>query len=87
MKVHNNLKELLEDFISESRQIHPKPYWLKSTGDRFVKKYLSSNSLALGKPEPLAKNKQTENNLKNKNNKCDYPLCSCNTWCKRQRLT
>jgi len=55
MKVHDTLKELLEDFAK---------FIMNDTEDEELKydinKFLGSNSLALGKPEPLAKNKQTE---------------------------
>lgn len=58
MKVHNDLKELLEAY---NEHIMPytstEKYRLKERADSF----LAYNSLDLGKPEPLAKNKQGEN--------------------------
>jgi hypothetical protein len=78
MKVHNNLKELLADF---SIYHHG---WLLDENDirtftELTNDYLSANSLALGKPEPLAKNKQ-----------CDDDFSYCQTqieggkWCDEQ---
>lgn len=60
MKVHKDLEELLESYDNFLNKEYPQ---LKLYGvDREV--FLLSNSLALGKPEPLAKNKQTENDFK-----------------------
>ena len=58
MKVHKNLEELLVDFLNTL----DKDCVLIERIDiaKTVKHYTSTNSLALGKPEPLAKNKQTE---------------------------
>ena len=59
MKVHKNLEKLLEDYTKEFIK------WYDSPRDerayyKFTNEYLSSNSLALGKPEPLVKNKLFE---------------------------
>jgi hypothetical protein len=55
MKTHNDLKELLEAYddynVPEARKKG------MSNADIIID-FLASNSLALGKPEPLAKNKQ-----------------------------
>ncbi|MCT8340517.1 hypothetical protein MG296_10665 [Flavobacteriaceae bacterium TK19130] len=59
MKVHIDLKELLEDF---SEYINPEIEFIPRVEvNKMIDTFLSSNSLALGKPEPLAKNEQTEN--------------------------
>ena len=58
MKVHTDLKELLEDFTIKIMN-----RWMngdKRDYSEFVNNYTSSNSLALGKQEPLTKNKQHE---------------------------
>lgn len=83
MKVHNNLEELLEDFGNTMNKylfLEVKEKYIK----RLVRSYISSNSLALGKPEPLAKNKQTESICKECQDKgfVEYTetkayLCSC----------
>lgn len=59
MKVHTNLEELLEDFLDQL----DKNGFLKNkiSYHGIPEIYLFSNSLALGKPEPLAKNKRGEN--------------------------
>ena len=59
MKVHTDLKELLVDFLNtlDNECVLIERIDIAKT----VKHYTSTNSLALGKPEPLAKNKQTEN--------------------------
>ena len=58
MKVHNSLKELLEDFtIQYIERLKSKTV---ITFEDFTQDYVSSNSLASVEPEPLAKNKQTE---------------------------
>lgn len=57
MKVHNTLEELLEEFYNQNI---PKLLRFDNDGKKAAIKFLTSNSLALGKPEPLAKNKQTQ---------------------------
>ena len=57
MKVHNDLEELLRDF---SNHLDHKRRVSDDCLNKVLKDYVSLNSLALGKPEPLAKNKQTE---------------------------
>ena len=58
MKVHNTLEELLRDFANHLD-------WKRRVStdclNKVLKDYVSLNSLALGKPEPLAKNKQFDN--------------------------
>ena len=77
MKVHANLKELLEayDRFMTSQILDMNANVIESR-----LKFLASNSLALGKPRPLAKNKQTNNKL------FDCPsqengICDCTDEC------
>ena len=58
MQEHASLKELLEDY-DEFQRVAP-PLW---NGDKIRDKYVASNSLALGKPEPLEKNKQCDDDF------------------------
>jgi len=58
MQVHNSLKELLEDY--NNKLLDRWTSGAKQDFTEFVSDYLSSNSLAFAKPEPLAKNKQTK---------------------------
>lgn len=75
MKVHNDLKELLEDFVIN---YYEKGDPFKSTLDNVINDFVSSNSLALGKPEPLAKNKQKKEDFKNLYPK--YKCFKCKDW-------
>ena len=74
MKTHTDLKELLEDFadLCQERMWEDHDKDLKE----FVDEFLSSNSLALGKPEPLAKNKQTKQFCTFYNSECIKEFCS-----------
>lgn len=59
MKVHANLKELLEAWEERRLEItFNNDYHAAKT---MLKDFIASNSLASVEPEPLAKNKQTEN--------------------------
>ena len=78
MKVHNSLEELLEDFCYklDLRECLDSEF----SWQEVIKPFVSSNSLALGKPRPLAKNKQTNNKL------FDCPsqengICDCTDEC------
>lgn len=79
MKVHNDLKELLEHFVKEYLQKrNPNEIDLYDLIDEFS----CSNSLALGKPEPLAKNKQCDDNFNcDWYNDPDFPNTKCETQC------
>ena len=66
MKVHTDLKELLKAYDEYRNNVEH--YGLKSPKVN-ITNFLTFNSLALGKPEPLAKNKQFEK-------VCEY----CNGW-------
>ncbi len=59
MKVHNNLEKLLEAY-GKYVFIWQKSIDLEMYNKDFVESFLATNSLALGKTEPLAKNKHTE---------------------------
>lgn len=78
MKVHASLEELIEAHTKWVLKFHNLGFGgYKSDLD---KPFLASNSLALGKPRPLTKNKQTENKLF----KCrvqEIGRCSCTMHC------
>ena len=59
MKVHDTLEELLEDF-AELIWVNTNEF-RKPDFKTYAESYLSSNSLALGKQKPLAKNKGNGN--------------------------
>ena len=63
MKVHNDLKELLEDFV---KNYYEKGDPWEMTLSDVIDEFVSSNSLALDKQRPLAKNKQFDNVFKSK---------------------
>ena len=62
MKEHTDLTELLEAY-DEYCRIAP-PLW---DGIKCREKFVASNSLALGKPEPLVKNKHSGNKCEHRN--------------------
>lgn len=64
MKVHTNLAELLEDFVTN---YYEKGDPWETTLAGVIDDFVSSNSLALDKQRPLAKNKQFDNAC----DKCD----------------
>lgn len=87
MKVHTDLKELLEDLLED---LEINGFLMKEMPiPDVVDLYLSSNSLALGKPEPLAKNKHSGNKCDNKADKLDYigQYCDCGLFeCKKEEI-
>ena len=58
MKVHNSLKELLEAYEKFRDNSHYHNY--KTVINLDIEAFIASNSLALDKQRPLAKNKQTQ---------------------------
>jgi hypothetical protein len=81
MKVHNDLKELLIDFGFKASK-YTNNHRDRRNPEQFVDDYLSINSLALGKPEPLAKNKQCDDNFNcDWYNDPDFPDTKCKTQC------
>ena len=72
MKVHTDLKELLEDFVSN---YYEKGDPMETTLAGVIDKFVSSNSLASVEPEPLAKNKDSESNFSKMCNCKSYEPC------------
>lgn len=72
MKVHKNLKELLLDYENEKDHMYNRPVGIDQDDEMFINHYVSNNSLALGKPEPLRKNKQFDNACRT----CGKPVIS-----------
>lgn len=77
MKVHNDLKELLKSYHKHLNRIDN---FGNDNPELVVKIFLDFNSLASVEPEPLAKNKQTENKLFNCQAQ-EIGRCSCTIDC------
>ena len=86
MKVHTNLEELLREMINEIEHTTELDLsnWEKG---QTIEGFLSRNSLASAEQRPLAKNKQTENNLlcaveeySNGKAKCDVQCQACKNY-------
>ena len=79
MKTHENLKKLLEDYTQKYFDKYFNSF--PRVQSKFINDYLSSNCLALGKPEPLTKNKQFVKSCDNcrftSYKQFDIPCCSC----------
>lgn len=80
MKVHNDLEDLLFDYTTSLLE-------MVESGNidsyNHVKEFCLNNKLALGKPEPLAKNKQTQEVFNCiLSMKIDGKWQQCNTQCK-----
>ena len=77
MKVHTDLKELLEDFVSN---YYEKGDPMETTLAGVIDKFVSSNSLASVEPEPLAKNKDSESKIFRCHDQ-QWLYCSCKDEC------